>query len=70
MALRRRGSTIATHTAPLPLYYTVLPPIALLAYKTINTYLILWGYKWNYLMDGVIKGRHLAIFPNSDGVLE
>jgi hypothetical protein len=52
---------------PLPVYYTVLPSIALLAYKIINTYLIQWGFRENKLMDGVLMGRHSAIFPNSDG---
>jgi hypothetical protein len=52
---------------PLPVYYTILPSIVLLAYKIINTYLELWGFKRNHLMDGVIKRRYSAIFPNSDG---
>jgi hypothetical protein len=51
----------------LPVNYTVLPSLVFLPYKIINTYLALWGFKGNHLMDGVVKGRHSAIFPNSDG---
>jgi hypothetical protein len=53
---------------PVPLFYTILPSIALLAYKIINTYLILYGFKPNPLMDGVVMGKHSALIPSSDGI--
>lgn len=52
---------------PVPVIYIILPSIALLLYKIINTYLILYKFKPNPLMDGIVKGKHSAIIPSSDG---
>lgn len=52
---------------PIPLIYKVLPSFVLLSCKIINTYLILYGFKPNPFMDGVIPGKHSAVIPSKDG---
>jgi hypothetical protein len=56
--------------SPLPVYYALLPSLALLSYKIANTYLVLWGFKENPLMQGVVRGRVSALIPSADGGFE